>query len=55
MPSAGVGDSPWTGTFEQRRKDGTTFEADIAMIETGNEEHCAVMVIAMPASNPRTR
>jgi PAS domain S-box-containing protein len=40
--------SPWICTAEQRRKDGTTFEADIAMTETGDPQHAAIMVLANP-------
>jgi len=38
----------WTGAVRQRRKDGVAFDADIAMIETGDAAHPAVMVIANP-------
>jgi len=46
-----AGDSLWTGTFEQRRKDGGTFEADIAMIETSDAARTAVMVVVLPTSD----
>jgi PAS domain S-box-containing protein len=40
---------PWMGTFEQRRKDGSTFEVDLAMVEMGDGGGSAIMVIAYPA------
>ena len=38
----------WTGTLRQSRKDGSTFEADVAMTETGDPEHPATMVLVQP-------
>jgi len=44
----------WTGAFKQRRKDGAMFEADIALIETGDAAHAAMMVIANPKAPTET-
>lgn len=41
--------SPWTGALVQRRKDGF-FEAQIAMVETGDRDRPLRMVIALPLS-----
>jgi hypothetical protein len=38
-------DVTWAGPSVQRRKDGTTFEADIGMIATGEGAHVAAVVI----------
>jgi len=45
--------TPRTRAFLQRRKDGTTFEADLATIETGDSTHLATMVLVQPRVVPR--
>jgi histidine kinase/DNA gyrase B/HSP90-like ATPase len=48
MPTLQPDAWPWTGTVKQRRKGGAEFEADIAMFETSNEAHVALMVVMNP-------
>jgi PAS domain-containing protein len=38
----------WTGPWEQRRKDGTTFVAEMGMLATGDHDPPAAMVIVKP-------
>lgn len=54
IPSAhrGIGPAP-NRTLLQRRKDGSTFEADIAAVETGDGEHPATMVLVNPRAGEK--
>ncbi len=43
-----AGDLPLTESVRQRRRDGSTFMADITMIDTGDAANSAAMVLVQP-------
>lgn len=44
-------DTLWTGPWIMRRKDGSTFFAEVGMIEAGDDEDPAVMVLVITPQN----
>jgi PAS domain S-box-containing protein len=52
LPRAGLRledrSSPWSGIFQQRRRDGGTFDAEITMLDASQGLQVGIMVLANP-------